>query len=112
MTTQGSSKHFGTLNAQVDAAIFDAGYRGLGDATQLRELSLAEPLKFAENSNGLTRRNVYSFLGRAEVAHLGSPIIVRCDANHLDKQCVCDDLVDYAPLLIESGRAEAFPFAT
>ena len=70
MAAQRRREYLGALNPEVDATILDAGNGGLGNATQLGELSLAESLKLANDASGLTRGDFYSFLGWAEVTHI------------------------------------------
>ena len=61
MATQGQRKNLCAFHAEIDPAVFDAGDRGLRDATQLGQLDLAKSLKLPNDANGLTGRNIYAF---------------------------------------------------
>ena len=55
MNVQSHGKRFCTLNAEVNAASFDAGDSGLRDATELRELALTEVLKLTNDTHRFAR---------------------------------------------------------
>lgn len=109
VATQGQSKGLRTFHTKIDATVFDAGNGCLRDATQSGQLDLAETLELTDNADGLAGRNIDAFFGRAEIAHSGSPVVVRGYANDLHKQGVSNDPVNHSPLLVEPGRAMAFP---
>jgi hypothetical protein len=100
MAPKRNGEDLGALDAEVYAAILDAGNSGLRDPALLRQLRLGQALKLSENPDRLARGDVYTLLGRSEIAHLGSPVIVRRDTHDLDKQGVGYNLVDHAPLLV------------
>jgi hypothetical protein len=50
MALERSSKHLGTLNTQPDTIIFDGRQSGLGNASALRKLVLAQTLQLANDA--------------------------------------------------------------
>jgi len=70
MAVQGGTQNLGTLNAQIDPAVLNAGDGGLGDAAQSGQLGLAEALKFTNDTHRLARGDVDALFCRNEVAHI------------------------------------------
>ncbi len=70
MAMQGGAEHLGTLNAQVDATILDAGDSGLGNAAQGRKLGLAEALQLTDDPHRLAGGDIDTLLGGNEFAHI------------------------------------------
>ena len=52
------------------------------------------------SSRMIARGDLYSLLGRAEIAHLLAPIIVRRDSNNLNEKGIGNDLVKDSPLVV------------
>ena len=70
MTFQCSCQHLCALNPKIDATVLDSGDRGLGNAGDFGELTLAQRLKLAHDSHGFSYRNFDSLFSRAEFFHL------------------------------------------
>lgn len=70
MAVESSAQHLGSLYAQVDATILDAGDGRLRDAAQGGELGLAKALQLTNSPHRLTRSDIDAPLGGNELAHI------------------------------------------
>lgn len=70
MTPKCVCKYLRSLDAQVDPTILDSGNGGLRNARELGQLTLAQFLKFAQDTHGLADADFHSFLGSTKCFHI------------------------------------------
>jgi len=70
---EGAGKNFGSLDAKIDAAIFDGGNRGLRNAGELGQLTLTEFLEFAQDTDRFADGDFDAFPGRTKLFHFTAP---------------------------------------
>lgn len=70
VTAERSSKHLGALNAQPNPIALDGRQRRLRNATELRELVLAESLKLSDDAYRFAYGNLRALLGRTKILHV------------------------------------------
>ncbi len=61
MAFEGAGKNLCALDAEINSAVLNSGNGGLRNAREFGELTLAQFLEFAQDTDGLTDRNFHSF---------------------------------------------------
>ena len=88
MAFQGSREDLCALHAQANAVILDCRKSSLGDAGALRQLILAKTLQLANDAHGLASLDGDALLRGTKLLHLGSPVVMSVDLNHLEELLV------------------------
>ena len=88
MAFEGSRKDLCALHAQANAIILDCRKSGLGNTGALRQLILAKTLQLADDAHGFASRNGDAFSRGTKLLHLGSPVVMSVDLNHLEELLV------------------------
>ena len=102
MAFKGSREDLCALHAQANSVILDCRKSCLGDTGALRQLILAKTLQLANDAHGLAGRNGDAFFRRTKLLHLGSPVVMSVDLNHLEELLVRHGAVKNPVLQSES----------
>ena len=88
MTFEGSREDLCALHAQANAIILDCRKSSLGNSGTPRELILAKTLQLANDTNGFAGRDGDALPRGTKLLHLGSPVVMSVDLNHLEELLV------------------------
>jgi len=70
MAFESTGKNLCALDAEVNSAVLNSGNGGLRNTCEFGELTLAQLLKLAQNTDGFTDRNFNSLFGGTIVFHI------------------------------------------
>jgi hypothetical protein len=109
VTPQRTSENFCPLYTEVHPIPLDGRDGGLRDASELRQLVLAQLLELTHDPDGIPDRDTYPLSGTLRLHNLLPPIVVQSNPHYLNAYGFSQYSIKHSVLLVQPGRSVTSP---